>query len=57
MIATALLAHYRSAAPVAIYLALLGLTTVIAALLAPETFPKAQRLKAREAALDTARSA
>jgi MFS family permease len=48
MIATALLAHYRSAAPVAIYLGALGLVTVIATLLARETFPKAMRLAARE---------
>jgi MFS family permease len=48
MIATALLAHYRSAAPVAIYLGALGLITVIATLLARETFPKAMRLAARE---------
>jgi MFS family permease len=47
MIATGLLAHYRSAVPVAIYLGALGLITVIATCLAPETFPKAMRLKAR----------
>jgi len=48
MIATALLAHYRSATPVAIYLAVLGLVTVLATCLAPETFPKALRLHARQ---------
>jgi MFS family permease len=52
MIATALLAHYRSATPVAIYLGVLGLTTVLATCLAPETFPKALRLHARQSAHD-----
>jgi MFS family permease len=47
MIATALLAHYRSAAPVAVYLVALGLITVVATCLAPETFPKAARLQAQ----------
>jgi len=46
MVATALLAHYRSAAPVAIYLVVLGLITVLATCFAPETFPKALRLQA-----------
>lgn len=50
MIATALLAHYRSAAPVAIYLGVLGLITVIATLLARETFPRAMRAAARQRA-------
>ncbi|CAE6794320.1 MFS transporter [Paraburkholderia haematera] len=48
MIATALLAHYRSAVPVAIYLGVLGLFTVASTLLARETYPKAMRLKARQ---------
>jgi MFS family permease len=48
MIATALLAHYRSAAPVAMYLGALGLVTVIATLLARETWPKAMRVAARQ---------
>ncbi|MFM0002521.1 MFS transporter [Paraburkholderia dipogonis] len=47
MVATALLAHYRSAAPVAIYLVVLGLITVLATCFAPETFPKALRLQAK----------
>ncbi|SIO70870.1 Major Facilitator Superfamily protein [Burkholderia sp. GAS332] len=47
MVATALLAHYRSATPVAIYLVVLGLITVLATCLAPETFPKARRLQAQ----------
>ena len=50
MIATALLAHYRSATPVVIYLVVLGLITVLATCLAPETFPKALRLQAKESA-------
>jgi len=48
MIATAMLAHYRSAVPVAIYLGGLGLVTVIATLLARETFPKAMRSAAHQ---------
>jgi MFS family permease len=50
MIATALLAHYRSATPVALYLGVLGLITVIATLLARETYPKAMRIKAHQEA-------
>jgi MFS family permease len=50
MIATALLAHYRSALPVALYLGALGLVTVVATLLARETYPKAMRIAAREQA-------
>ncbi|KAA0998357.1 MHS family MFS transporter [Paraburkholderia panacisoli] len=50
MIATALLAHYRSATPVAIYLVALALVTVFATCMAPETFPRAARLQARQAA-------
>lgn len=48
MVATALLAHYRSAAPVAIYLGVLGLVTLLATCLAPETFPKTLRIEANE---------
>jgi len=48
MIATAMLAHYRSAVPVAIYLGGLGLVTAIATLLARETFPKAMRSAAHQ---------
>jgi MFS family permease len=55
MVATALLAHYRSATPVAIYLGVLGLVTVLATCLAPETFPKALRFQARQGAPDVAR--
>ena len=50
MIATALLAHYRSAMPVALYLGALGLVTVIATLFARETFPRAMRIAARQQA-------
>ncbi|WP_180725843.1 MFS transporter [Paraburkholderia largidicola] len=50
MIATALLAHYRSATPVAIYLVALALVTVIATCIAPETFPRAARLQAKQSA-------
>ncbi|WP_109482075.1 MFS transporter [Paraburkholderia sp. C35] len=50
MIATALLAHYRSATPVAIYLVALALVTVVATCIAPETFPRAARLQARQEA-------
>lgn len=48
MIATALLAHYRSPVPVALYLGVLGLITVIATLIARETYPKAMRINARQ---------
>ncbi|MFM0729584.1 MFS transporter [Paraburkholderia sediminicola] len=54
MVATALLAHYRSATPVAIYLVVLGLITVLATCLAPETFPKALRLQAQRKEQDNA---
>ncbi|AMV47152.1 MFS transporter [Paraburkholderia caribensis] len=50
MIATALLAHYRSATPVAIYLVALALVTVIATCIAPETFPRAARQQAKQGA-------
>ncbi|MCO8580014.1 MHS family MFS transporter [Burkholderia multivorans] len=43
MIATALLAHYRSAAPIVIYLIVLGAITIVATCIAPETYPKAAR--------------
>lgn len=46
MVATALLAHYRSAVPVAVYLGVVGLITIITTLLARETFPKATRAAA-----------
>ncbi|SAK45767.1 MFS transporter [Caballeronia arationis] len=49
MIATALLAHYRSAVPVALYLGALGLITVVATLLARETYPKSMRIADRQA--------
>jgi MFS family permease len=50
MIATGLLAYYRSAIPVAIYLGVLGLITVIATCCARETWPKALRDAARQQA-------
>lgn len=43
MIATALLAKYHSATPVAIYLILLGLITVISLMFTPETLPREAR--------------
>lgn len=43
LVATALLAHYRSAWPVAIYLALLGAVTVLSLCFTPETLPPEQR--------------
>lgn len=52
MIATALFAHYRSATPVALYLGVLGLITVLATCLAPETFPKTLWLRASQSAQD-----
>jgi MFS family permease len=48
IIATALLAHYRSPEPIALYLASMALITVIAALVTPETYPRSQRLRDRE---------
>ncbi|SDV46978.1 MFS transporter [Chitinasiproducens palmae] len=50
VIATALLSHYRSGAPVAIYLGALGLITVIATCFARETYPKAMREQFRREA-------
>ncbi|AXF24376.1 MFS transporter [Burkholderia pyrrocinia] len=47
VIATALLAHYRSATPIVIYLVILGAVTVVATCFAPETHPKAMRDAAR----------
>ncbi|MDK3025979.1 MFS transporter [Cupriavidus taiwanensis] len=43
MIATALLARYHSGTPVAIYLMLLGLVTVVSLLFTPETLPREAR--------------
>jgi len=51
LVATALLAHYRAAWPIAIYLGLMGLVTVITTCLSPETFPRAARQAARAQAL------
>jgi MFS family permease len=48
VIATALLQHYRSAVPIAIYLALLGLVTVITTGLTPETYPATARERDRQ---------
>ncbi|CAG9251601.1 MFS transporter [Paraburkholderia unamae] len=47
VIATALLAHYRSAVPIAIYLGCLGMVTVITTLLTPETYPAHARARDR----------
>ncbi|MGF6645948.1 MULTISPECIES: MFS transporter [Paraburkholderia] len=47
MLATALLAKYRSPWPVAIYLALLGLSIVVALRFTPETLPPEERAKER----------
>lgn len=43
MIATALLAKYHSSTPVAIYLILLGLATVVTLMFTPETLPREAR--------------
>jgi MFS family permease len=48
IIATTLLAHYRSPEPIALYLASMALVTVITALITPETYPRSQRLRDRE---------
>ncbi|MFT4069431.1 MFS transporter [Paraburkholderia sp.] len=48
MIATGLLAYYRSAVPVALYLGALGLITLIATCCARETWPRALRAAARQ---------
>jgi MFS family permease len=48
VIATALLANYRSGLPIAIYLAAMGAVTLITALLTPETYPAAVRKKDRQ---------
>ncbi|MDB5979646.1 MAG: transporter, partial [Pseudomonas sp.] len=48
IIATALLAHYRSPGPIAIYLACMALVTVITNLVTPETYPKHLRVRDRE---------
>ncbi|WP_454736981.1 MFS transporter [Cupriavidus necator] len=47
MIATALLSHYRSSGPIALYLACLGLATVIATWMTPETYPASARQRDR----------
>jgi MFS family permease len=47
MIATALLSHYRSATPIAIYLACLGAVTVITTIATPETYPADVRRRDR----------
>lgn len=48
IIATALLAHYRSPEPIALYLASMTLITVIATFFTPETYPRSQRLLDQE---------
>lgn len=48
IIATALLAHYRSPEPIALYLASMALITVITTLVTPETYPRQQRMRDRE---------
>lgn len=48
IIATALLAHYRSPLPIALYLASMALVTVITTLMTPETYPRQQRLLDRK---------
>jgi MFS family permease len=48
LIATALLQHYHSAVPIAIYLGSVGLVTVIATCLTPETYPAAARARDRQ---------
>jgi MFS family permease len=47
IIATALLAHYRSPGPIAIYLGCMALVTVVTTLLTPETYPRNLRLSDR----------
>ncbi|SNU87451.1 MFS transporter [Pandoraea sputorum] len=47
VIATALLAHYRTIGPIALYLAALGMVTVVATLIAPETYPRDARMRDR----------
>jgi MFS family permease len=47
VIATALLAHYRSAGPIAIYLGALGSITALSTFLAPETYPADARTRSR----------
>jgi MFS family permease len=48
VIATALLSHYRSGLPIAIYLAAMGALTLLAAMLTPETYPAALRKRDRQ---------
>jgi MFS family permease len=48
LVATALLATYRSGVPIALYLGAMGAVTLVAALLTPETYPASQRRKDRQ---------
>lgn len=48
LIATALLSHYRSALPIAIYLGVMASITLITALLTTETYPAAVRQRDRQ---------
>ncbi len=48
LIATALLSAYRSGLPIALYLGVMGATTLLAALLTPETYPAASRRHDRQ---------
>ncbi|QDD88268.1 MHS family MFS transporter [Pseudomonas oryzihabitans] len=47
IIATALLAHYRSPEPTALYLGCMALITVVATLFTPETYTRQQRREDR----------
>lgn len=47
VIATSLLATYRSGLPIAIYLGVMGAVTIVATLLTPETYPAAARRRDR----------
>jgi MFS family permease len=51
LIAIALLQHYRSAVPIAIYVASVGMVTVIATCLTPETYPADARARDRRIAV------
>jgi MFS family permease len=57
VIATALLATYRSGLPIAIYLGAMGAITLIAALLTPETYPAEERRRDRQLRRPVAREA
>ncbi len=48
VIATTLLANYRSGLPIAIYLGVMGGVTLVAAVLTPETYPAAARANDRQ---------